>query len=131
MIDNYGRTPEEAVRVYELKGQQIPTRWIYEKYGVLFKHLMLKYGLDSNRIIKIMKEKCCGIEPAIQEYIFSIKNSNSGFRQVEIDWLRELYPFLKEITPEEFEEAKKELQFLKEKDDKLEDIKMQLLLFEF
>ena len=50
------QAPEEAVKAYVENGQQLPTKWIYEKYDLLFKHLVLRYGLDSNRIIKIMKD---------------------------------------------------------------------------
>lgn len=138
MIKTFNKTPEEAIRLYLENGQKVPTKWIYEKYNLLFKHLLLNYGLDSNRIIKIMKDNNCGIEKAIDELIFVSDNDENDLKIAEINWLKELYPFLKELSPEEFEEAKKtfyidnrELNFIQEKGNKIELIKRQLLLFEF
>ena len=137
LINSYGKTPEEAVEGYVKNGQQIPTKWIYEKYGVLFKHLVLKYGLDSNRLVKIMKDNNCSIEDAITELVF-ITNNDSEYKKAEVDWLKELYPFLKGLSSEEYEEAikefyvdERELKFLREKDQKIVTINRQLLLFEF
>lgn len=138
MIKTFNKTPEEAIRLYLENGQKVPTKWIYEKYNLLFKHLLLNYGLDSNRIIKIMKDNNCGIEKAIDELIFASDNDKNDLKIAEINWLKELYSFLKELSPEEFEEAKKtfyidnrELNFMQEKGNKIELIKRQLLLFEF
>lgn len=138
MINTYGKTPEEALETYIANGQQIPTKWIYEKYNVLFKHLTLNFGLDSNRIIKIMKDENCDIEEAITRLIFISNNENSGFKFIEIDWLHELYLFIKDLKDEEICEAKttfyitdREMDFIEEKSRKVEIIKRQLLLFEF
>lgn len=138
LINSYGKTPEEAVKAYLENGQQIPTKWIYEKYDVLFKHLVLNFGLDSNRIIKIMKENNCDIESAIEELVFISNNEANDLKKAEIDWLRELYSFLKDLSPEEFEQAKetffiteRELNVLNAKNVIIEQIKRHLLLFEF
>ena len=138
MIKTFNKTPEESIKLYLENGQKIPTKWIYEKYSLLFKHLLLNYGLDSNRVIKIMKDNNCGIEKAIEELIFISDNDENDLKTAEINWLKELYPFLKELSPEDFEEAKKtfyiddrELKYLSEKGNKIEVIKRQLLLFEF
>lgn len=138
LINSYGKTPEEAIQAYVENGQQIPTKWIYEKYNILFKHLALNFGLDSNRIIKIMKDNNCDIEKAIEELIFVSNNQNSDLKKTEIDWLKELYPFLKNLSPEEFEQTKetffiteRELSFLNSKDSIIQRIKRQLLLFDF
>ena len=137
LIRNYNKTPEEAIEGYIKNGQQTPNKWIYEKYDVLLKHLVLKFGIDSNRLVKIMKENNCPIEDAVQELVF-ITNNDPSFKKAEIDWLKELYPFLKELSKEEFGYAKetffitdRELDFLKDKDRKIEIVKRQLLLFEF
>lgn len=136
MINNYNKTPEEAIKAYIENGQQIPTKWIYEKYNLLFKHLMLNFNFDSNRIVNIMKKKSVGINTAIEELIF-ITNNNE-FKLAEIYWLKELYSFLKELNGEDLEIAKKtfyitekEINFLIEIDKKIEIINRQLLLFEF
>ena len=41
-INTYGKTIEEAIKHYKEKGQEIPSSWIYEKYGLLLKHLLLE-----------------------------------------------------------------------------------------
>ena len=137
LIRNYNKTPQEAIEGYVRNGQQTPNKWIYEKYDVLLKHLVLKFGIDSNRLVKIMKENNCPIEDAVQELVF-INNNDPSFKSAEIEWLKELYPFLKELSKEEFEYAKetfyitdRELEFLRDKDRKIEIVKRQLLLFEF
>lgn len=137
MITNYGRSIEESIKAYLSNGQQIPTKWIYEKYDILFKHLALSFGLDSNRIIKIMKEDNCSIEQAITKLIFISDNQKNDMKLIEIDWLQELYYFLSECDKNEIQEAKnifyikeRELNFLSEKTKKIESIKRYLLLFE-
>jgi len=84
-----------------------------------------------------MKENNCGVEEAVRELVF-ISNNDSNYKKAEIDWLKELYPFLKELDKEDLEKAKetffieeREEKILKEKDEKIENIKRQLLLFEF
>lgn len=47
LIKTYGKTPEEAVKAYGENGQQLPIKWIYEKYDLLFKHLTLNFVLDK------------------------------------------------------------------------------------
>lgn len=138
LIKTYGKTPEEAIKFYLENGQQVPTKWIYEKYNILFKHLMLNFGIDSNRVIKIMKENNFGIEQALEELVFITENDNNGYKLAEISWLKECYSFLKDLPQEELEEAKvalyiddREMRFLSEKGSKIELIRRQLLLFEF
>jgi len=138
IINNYGKSVEESIKAYLANGQQIPTKWIYEKYSILFKHLTLSFDLDSNRIIKIMKEDNCTIEQAITKLIFISNNQNNDMRLIEIDWLQELYSFLLECDANEMQEAKdiffisdRELNFINNKSKKIENIKRYLLLFEF
>ena len=138
LIHTYNKSPEEAIQKYLENGQQIPKKWIYEKYNLLFKHLTLKYGLDSNRIVKIMKDNSCGIEEAIQRLVFVTNNKTNNFRKTEIEWMLELYSFIKELTEEEYLNVKesffitdREGQFLFEKGTQLELINRQLLLFDF
>lgn len=138
MIVTYGKTGEEAVKAYLDNGQQVPTKWIYEKFQILFKHLMLNFKMDSNRIIKVIKEEYCSIEDAITKIIFVSNNQQNNFTQIEIEWMRELYSFLIDCDDEERKEAidtfyitERELEFLHEKGKKIEEIKRQILLFEF
>ncbi len=138
LIKTYGKTPEEAVKAYVANGQQLPIKWIYEKYGLLFKHLTLNFGLDSNRIIKIMKDNNCGIEEAIKKLIFVSKNNDNDFKIAEINWMEELYDFIKDIPTEEYLDVKdtfyitdREEKFIKGKSSLIERINRQLLLYEF
>lgn len=138
LIKTYGKTPEEAVEAYVKNGQHLPVKWIYEKYNLLFKHLTLNFGLDSNRIIKIMKDNNCGIEEAIKKLIFVSKNSHNGFNATEISWMEELYDFIKDIPTEDYPQVKntfyitdREEQFINEKSVLIDRISRQLLLYEF
>lgn len=138
MIKNFGKTVEEAIADYLKNGQQLPTKWIYEKYNILFKHLTLSFGLDSNRIVKIMKEENYNLEQAITRLIFVSNNDKNNMKLIEIDWLQEVYEYLVETEPSEIENTKKVLkisqkeeEFIKEKSTKIENIKRYLLLFEF
>lgn len=138
MINTYGKTVEESIETYIENGQQIPTKWIYEKYSILFKHLLLSFGIDSNKLIRIMKEENCTVEEAATKLIFISNNQNNNLKLIEIDWLYELYNFLSECTQEERKNAietfyltERELKFLNEKDDKIQRVKRGLLLFEF
>lgn len=138
MVNNFPVSVEEAVAAYLENGQQVPTKWIYEKYNVLFKHLMLKFGIDSNRVIKIMKEECATLEEAITKLIFVSNNEKNDFKQIEIEWMFELYEFLTGASEEERKEAenvffisKRELKFLTKKGNLIEEINRHLLLFEF
>jgi len=138
MITTYGKTVEESVKAYVDNGQQVPTKWIYEKFHVLFKHLMLKFGIDSNRIIKIIKEEHCSIEDAITKIVFVSNNQENDFSKIEIEWMKELYSFLIDCNDEEKQETintfyitERELEFLNKKGIKIEQIKRQILLFEF
>ena len=138
LIKTYGKTPEEAVNAYVENGQQLPIKWIYEKYGLLFKHLTLNFGLDSNRIIKIMKDNNCGIEEAIKKLIFISNNNDNDFKMAEISWMEELYDFIIDISPEEYLNVKetfyiteREEKFINKKRTFIEKINRQLLLYEF
>ncbi len=135
IINKYNKTVEEAINEYVLSGQQIPTKWIYEKYNILFKHLMLKFGFDSNRVIKIIKEENCDIEDALIKLIFI---SDKNLKSVESNWLEELYRFIKSSNSSELDDIyrtfyvdEREKEILKFKDNQVENIKRELLLFEF
>ena len=138
MIKTYGKTPEEAVNAYVKNGQHLPVKWIYEKYDLLFKHLTLNFGLDSNRIIKIMKDDNYRIEEAIKKLIFISNNKDNDFKVAEINWMEELYDFIKDVPIDEYLDIKetfyitdREEKFINEKSIIINRINRQLLLFEF
>lgn len=137
MITTYNKTPQEAIKEYKKNGQKIPHNWIYEKYNILLKHIFITFGIDSNRIVKTMRDNNISLEQAIEKIVF-ISYNNSNFTSIEIEWLYELYNFLKECNNIEYEESKqtffiteKEIRLLKQKQDKINEIKKQILLYEF
>lgn len=48
---------EEAIKHYREKGQEIPSSWIYEKYGILLKHLLLNNNINSQRVVSYMRKE--------------------------------------------------------------------------
>lgn len=138
LIKNHGLTPEMAIDEYIKNGQKLPIHYIYEKYGILFRHLMLKYNLDCYSIIAIMKKNNCLLDKAIEEYIFKKDNNEYNLTSANIEWLKEVYDIIKNSPEEDCEKIKKENfvndkeeKFLIDKDKKIEFVNRQLLLFEF
>ena len=137
MITTYNKTPEEAIKEYKKNGQKVPHKWIYEKYNILLKHIFITFGIDSNRLIKTMRDNNISLEQALERIVF-ISYNNSNFTNIEIEWLYELYNFLKECDTLEYDNAKKiffitekEIRLLKQKQDKIKEIKKHILLYEF
>ena len=87
----YNKTLEEAVANYNQNGQETPKAWIYEKYGVLFKHLMLSESIDSGNVIRYMREDYLPLEQAIEKYII---RKNAQKDDLDKDWMEELYDLL-------------------------------------
>lgn len=136
LIHTYSMPVDDAIIHYRKYGQEIPTNWIYEKYDVLFRHLMLSYQIRSDRVIKIMKEENCNVFYALEKYIFT--EENKDFTSAEVSLLFEIYQVKKVCTPEEYEQVKKEfyitqneLEFISQKEERIEYIQIKLLLFEF
>lgn len=137
MITTYNKTPEQAIKEYKKNGQKVPHKWIYEKYNILLKHIFITFGIDSNRLIKTMRDNNISLEQALERIVF-ISYNNSNFTTIEIEWLYELYNFLKECDTLEYDNAKKtffitekEIKLLKQKQDKIKEIKKHILLYEF
>lgn len=78
-----------ALDTYRKKGQNKPTMWVYEKYGVLLKHLLLLINIDSNGILYNMKKYCMSLEEAMRHEIFKRNIPNKKYK-----WLEELYNYL-------------------------------------
>ena len=128
MIEKYKVPVEDAVFEYKRNGQQIPHKWIYEKYGILFKHLMLKYGYDSNRIIKLINFEGYTLEEALVKLIFI---NDSKLSTIESNWLYDLYEFINASSPYEvFYVSEEEKEVLRKKHFFIEKVKRDLLLYE-
>ena len=54
-INTYGKSVEEAIEEYRKNGQNIPQKWIFEKYGILLKHLLLQNNVDSQKVVFYMR----------------------------------------------------------------------------
>lgn len=134
MIEKYNVDPEEAIYQYRKNGQQIPHKWIYEKYGILFKHLLLKYGFDSNRIIKLINYEGYSLEDAITKLLFI---SDKSLSILESNWLYDLYYLISTSSPNELNNIYEvffvddnEKEILRKKHIQIEKIKRDLLLYD-
>jgi hypothetical protein len=132
----YDKTLEEAVANYNQNGQETPKAWIYEKYGVLFKHLMLSESIDSGNVIRYMREDYLPLEQAIEKYII---RKNAQKDDLDKDWMEELYDLLsdEDLSKEEYETGKKNF-YVDEKEEscikkskaRFNEVKRKLLLFD-
>lgn len=135
-ITVYGMSKEEAIENYRKCGQRIPTTWIFEKYGVLLKHLYLSEGMDYKQIILEMRNYIIGLDEATENYII---RRNSKQMKVDYQWVKELYSILAlENLPEdektkyleEFYVTRKEKDCISKSKTDIERFKRKKLLFE-
>lgn len=136
LVKDYNLSPQDAINTYVRDGQQISPKYIYERYGVLLKHLMLKYSVDYSKIVKDMQTNVVGIEDAIRNYIVTAESKQE---HLPSEWLCELYSLLmdSEIPKEDYESGKevflvsqKEEQCMKRSKVRIDTIKRQMLLFD-
>lgn len=135
-MTTYGKSKEEALKHYSKYGQKIPTSWIYQKYNVLLRHLLLNEGIDSDKIVAEMRNKVISFKEAIENYM--IKEEAKKL-EIDPDWQIELYSILTaEHIPEEEKEAFKEAFYVTETEqqgidraqDRISKIERKLLLYE-
>jgi len=134
-INTYGKTLEEAVKEYKEKGSKMPNKWIFEKYGVLLRHLMLNSKIDIQKIIGYMRKEQISMNEAIEKYII---RTNAKAGKLDADWMQEVYSVLTdENNKEEYEEFKKtfyidevEEECINKSKYEIETIERKLLLFE-
>lgn len=135
-ITTYGKSKEEALEHYYQHGQRIPKAWIYQKYDVLLKHLLLNEGMNSDKIVAEMRNKVISLKEAIENYI--IKEEAKELN-LDSDWQIELYSILtaEHIPEEEKEEFKKEFyvteteeQGINKAQNRINKIERKLLLYE-
>ena len=106
-INEYGKTPQEAIENYKKNGQKIPKTWIFEKYGILLKHLLLSENISSTKVVAIMRKEGIPLNEAIERCII---RDYSRERDLDTAWQQEIYYFL---TMENFSEEDREA-FIKE-----------------
>jgi hypothetical protein len=136
LIKTYGKTPEEAIANYKRSGQKVPESWIFEKYGVLLKHLLLNEGISSKKIVEMMRANGISFKDAIENYIVDEKAKED---KLDRYWMREVYSFLNseylsDTEKQDFEKtfminAKEKLCIEKAK-EKIDEVERKLLLTE-
>ena len=90
-MTTYNKSLTDAENNYKTHGQSTPTTWIYEKYGVLLKHLLLRDKIDIDRVIQYMRSDIISLEDAVKKYII---NKNSEQEGLYSEWMEELYDVL-------------------------------------
>ena len=104
-INTYGKTIEEAVQQYKENGSNMPGNWIFEKYGLLLRHLMTSNSIDIQRVVDYMRKEQISMSEAIEKYIIR-RNSKDG--KLDADWMQEVYGVLTDGNmSDEYEEFKK------------------------
>ncbi len=134
-INVYGKSLEEATEQYKKEGQTIPGNWIFKRYGVLLRHLLLENNVNIDNVVRYMRENQMSIGEAIEKYII---RKNAKEQKLDADWMEELYPILTdEKIGNEYDDFKKTF-FITDNEEKcvlqsnseIENIKRTLLLFE-
>ena len=90
-INTYGKTLEEAVREYNNKGSKMPKTWIFEKYGLLLRHLFTSMKVSIDAVVDYMREEYISMDEALEKYIVG---RNAKQSNLDPDWMQEVYEFL-------------------------------------
>lgn len=134
-INTYGKSVEEAIEEYRKNGQNIPQQWIFEKYGILLKHLLLQNNVNSQRVVSYMRKENISINDALEEYVI---RRNCRNLDLDYEWIHELYGVLTdEKMTEEYDDFKRtffvseqEEECIIESYDEIEGLQRKLLLYE-
>lgn len=134
-INTYGKTIEEAVQEYRKNGSNMPRNWVFEKYGVLLRHLMTSSSIDIQRVVDYMRKEQISMSEAIEKYVI---RRNSKDNKLDSDWMQEVYGILTdENMSDEYEEFKNTF-YIDEKEEEciiksqreIQALERKLLLFE-
>lgn len=134
-INTYGRTLEEAIQEYKQNGSGMPRQWIFEKYGLLLRHLMTSNGVDIQKVVYYMRKEQISMDEAIEKYVI---RRNAKDKKLDADWMQELYGVLADGNmSDEYEEFKKtfyideaEEECITKSQVEIQTLKRKLLLFE-
>ena len=116
-------------------GQEIPSSWIYEKYGILLKHLLLNNNINSQRVVSYMRKENISLNDALEEYVL---RKNSKEANVDYDWMHELYSVLTDENMKDEYDAFKNTFYVTDQEeeciiksyDEIENLQRKLLLYE-
>lgn len=134
-INTYGKTLEDAEQEYQTNGSNMPNKWIFEKYGLLLRHLMTENSIDIQRIVDYMRKEQISMSEAIEKYII---RRNSKQDKLDSDWMQEVYAVLTdENMSDEYDDFKKAF-YIDDKEeecviqsyDEVQSLERKLLLFE-
>jgi len=134
-INTYGKTLEEASREYQNSGSNLPSHWIFEKYGLLLRHLMTENNIDIQRVVYYMRKEQISMSEAVEKYII---RKNSKKENLDADWMQEVYAVLTDDNMvDEYDDFKKAF-YINEKEeecvihsyDEVKNLERKLLLFE-
>ena len=135
-MKTYGKTLNEAVSTYNYQGQETPKTWIYEKYGLLLKHLMLNESIDVDRVVSYMRKEYLPMEEAVKKYVIRV---NSKKAKLDKEWMEELYDVLSDdsISKQDYDDYvsyfyvdEQEEKCIKQSKEKFTNVKRKILLFE-
>lgn len=134
-INTYGKSLNEATMEYQQNGSNLPNKWVFEKYGLLLRHLMTKNNIDIQRVVDYMRKEQLSMSEAIEKYII---RKNAKKEKLDPDWMQEVYAVLSDENMEdEYEEFKKTF-YIDQKEERcvqgsseeIENIERKLLLYE-
>lgn len=134
-INTYGKSINEATMEYQQNGSNLPNKWVFEKYGLLLRHLMTKNNIDIQRVVDYMRKEQLSMSEAIEKYII---RKNAKKEKLDPDWMQEVYAVLSDENMEdEYEEFKKTF-YIDQKEERcvqgsseeIENIERKLLLYE-
>ena len=134
-INTYGKSINEATMEYQQNGSNFPNKWVFEKYGLLLRHLMTKNNIDIQRVVDYMRKEQLSMSEAIEKYII---RKNAKKEKLDPDWMQEVYSVLSDKKmKDEYEEFKKtfyidqkEERCVQNSSEEIEDIERKLLLYE-
>lgn len=134
-INTYGKSIDEAIEEYRKNGQTVPKQWIFEKYGILLKHLLLHNNVNSQRVVSYMRKENISINDAIEEYVL---RRNCRNYDLDYEWVNELYGVITdENMTDEYEDFKRtffvtedEEDCVLESYDEIEKLQRTLLLYD-
>lgn len=133
LIKYYNLSIDEAIQFYKKNGQHLPKSFVYKKYGYLFKHLLINYGIDYKKIIVLITKENLSMNEALEKYCF-LKQPVSNILK---NWCFELWKIFEVSSEEEkseiistFDVNQKELDIIESSVKQRDFLLRQLLLFD-
>ena len=134
-INTYGKNLEEATQEYKNKGSKMPKKWIFEKYGLLLRHLFTSMKVNIDVVVDYMRKEYISMDEALEKYIVK---RNAKQSNLDTDWIEEVYVFLANSNmSDQYDEFKRlfyideaEEECIEKSKSEVQTLSRQLLLFE-